>query len=77
MTARNEAISIISELPDAYVENVLGILRNLKSMYKKTKLEDAEVKISGDFDFSQYGHRTERGQFVDEYMKEMRDGDRL
>ena len=29
------------------------------------------------FDFSRYGHRTSRGQVVDEYMKEMRANDRF
>ena len=29
------------------------------------------------FDYSRYGHRTERGQNVDEYMKEMRENDRF
>ena len=29
------------------------------------------------FPFDKYGHETERGQAVDDYMREMRDGDRV
>ena len=28
-------------------------------------------------DFSKYGHRTERGRYVEEYMEEMRGNDRI
>ena len=44
-----------------------------------TFLDDGEVAPfeQTTIDFSKYGHRTERGQHVEEYMEEMRGNDRL
>ena len=42
-----------------------------------TFLNEREIDTKGTVEFSHYGHRTERGQHVDEYMEEMRANDRL
>ena len=41
------------------------------------KEKNKAPSVNSMIDFSKYGHRTDRGQHVDEYMEEMRGNDRI
>ena len=65
--------------------------RKQKERYTDCLQKDSTPENSGDrelrkprrreedslFPFDKYGHETERGQAVDDYMREMRDNDRV
>ena len=55
------------------VEDDLTDYEGMTLLNEKKNERQTKTKI----DFSKYGHRTERGQKVDEYMEEMRGNDRI
>ena len=68
MTAtRQKAIDIISVMPEVEVEKFV----NLNIKYEKTKKSRKELN------FDSFCVPTKRGENVEEYMREMRNNDRL
>ena len=67
---RQRAIDIINVLPEQEVERFVNL-------YVQFEQSDSESVPSGEIDFSSYRVPTSRGERVEEYMKEMRDNDRL
>ena len=64
----NRSIVVEDDLTDYEGMTLVVTFLNEKKNERQTK-----TKI----DFSKYGHRTERGQKVDEYIEEMRGNDRI
>lgn len=74
MTAiRQEAIQMLERVPENKLGYVIQIMRGVNGL-----LEMDETRTSGKIDLDQFVMpATERGQDADNYIREMRDNDRV
>lgn len=59
------------------VEGDLAKYEGMDIVVTFLKKREAVSEKHAQIDFSKYGHRTDRGQHVEEYMEEMRGNDRI
>ena len=68
MTIRQEAYKLIDALPEDSIRIIVQLMYKMEPE-KKMKKES--------FDFSRFVTPTERGEYADEYVKELRANDRI